>query len=136
MNQDRAPWQHPKIVTTLLLVFIAGAACGAVAMRFRLYDRLHRPVSASSKDASTKEASRDAVIQNFKTKLDLTPEQTQKVALILEDYRHFYESLEDQLDDLRSTGKNRIVQVLEPDQREKFEKMMAELAPQLQTGKK
>jgi Spy/CpxP family protein refolding chaperone len=128
--QDRAPWQHRKVVTTLLLVFLAGAACGAVAMRYRLYDRL-RPVAAA-----TKEASRDAVLQNFKAKLNLNPEQAQKVAVILEDYRHYYESLEDQLDDLRATGKNRIVQVLDPEQRAKFEKMMAELAPQLQPGKK
>ena len=130
MTQDRAPWQHPKVDTTLLLVFLAGAACGAVAMRFRLYDRL-RPVAAA-----TKEASRDAVIQNFRAKLDLSSEQTQKIAVILEDYRHFYESLEDQLDDLRSTGKNRIVTILDTGQRVKFEKMMAELAPQLQPGSK
>ena len=130
MIQDRAPWQHPKVITTLLLVFLAGGATGAVAMRFRLYDRL-RPVAAA-----TKEASRDAVLQNFKTKLNLSAEQAQKVAVILEDYRHYYESLEDQLDDLRATGKKRIVQVLDPEQQEKFEKMMAELAPQLQPGKK
>ena len=135
MAQERAPWQHPKVVTTLLLVFLAGGACGAVAMRFRLLDRLQHPVAAASK-AINKEASRDAVIQNFKAKLNLSPEQAQKVAVVLEDYRHYYESLEDQLDDLRSTGKSRIVQILDPDQREKFEKMMAELAPQLQPGQK
>ena len=102
-------------------------------MRYRLYDRL-RPVAAATKQA--KEASRDAVLQNFKTQLNLNPDQAQKVAAILEDYRHFYESLEDQLDDIRATGKNRIIQVLEPEQRAKFEKMMNELAPQLQPGKK
>src|SRR5947209_20385422 len=104
-SPERAPWQHPRILLTLLLVFVAGAAGGAVAMRFRLYDRL-RPVAAA-----TKEASRDAVLQNFKAKLDLSADQEQKVAAVLEDYRHYYESLEDQLDDLRSTGKNRIVQI-------------------------
>jgi trans-aconitate methyltransferase len=135
MTQERAPWQHPQVVSTLLLVFLAGGACGAVAMRFRILDRLQHPVAAASKAAS-KEASRDAVIQNFKTKLNLSPEQAQKVAVILEDYRHYYESLEDQLDDLRSTGKTRIVQILDSGQREKFEKMMAELAPQLQPGQK
>jgi len=129
-SPERAPWQHPRIVFTLLLVFVAGAASGAVAMRFRLYDRL-RPVAAS-----TKEASRDAVLQNFRTKLDLSADQEQKVAAVLEDYRHYYESLEDQLDDLRSTEKNRIVQILNPQQREKFERMMVDLAPQLQPAKK
>src|SRR5262249_10040877 len=116
---------------TLLIVFIAGAASGAVAMRLRLLDRLNRPVAAS-----TKEASRDAVLQNFKTRLSLSAEQTQKIGAVLEDYRHYYESIEDQLDDIRATGRRRILQILDEGQREKFEKMMAELAPQLESGKK
>src|SRR5437867_1090684 len=122
MSSDRAPWNHPRVVLTLLFVFIAGAASGAVAMRLRLLDRLNRPVAAS-----TKEASRDAVLQNFKNRLNLSTDQTQKIATVLEDYRHYYESLEDQLDDLRATGRNRILQILDTEQREKFEKMMTEL---------
>jgi Spy/CpxP family protein refolding chaperone len=118
-------------MSTLLLVFIAGAASGALWMRLDLHNRLHRTVSASTKDTG-----RDAVLQNFKTKLDLSTEQTQQISLVLEDYRHYYESLEEQLDDLRATGKNRIMQILDPAQRQKFEKMMTELAPQLNAPKK
>lgn len=133
---DHAPWRNPQVILTLVLVFLAGAAAGALGMRLGLHDRLHRVVSASSKaPAATKEVS-DAVVQNFKTKLDLSSEQTQQIALVLADYRHYYESLEDQLSDLRATGKTRILQVLNPQQRVKFEKMMAELAPQLQPDKK
>jgi Spy/CpxP family protein refolding chaperone len=121
---------NSRVLTTLLLVFAAGAASGALWMRLDLHDRLHRTASASTKTAS------DAVLQNFKTKLDLSSEQTQKIALVLEDYRHYYDSLQDQLDDLRATGKNRILEILDPAQREKFEKTMTELAPQLQSGKK
>jgi hypothetical protein len=51
--------------------------------------------------------------------------------VVLQDYSHYYESLQDQLDDLRSTGLSRIQQILQPSQREKFEKMRTELAPQL-----
>ena len=129
MLPDRAPWQHPKVIVTLLLVFAAGALTGALGMRLGLHERLH-PITAV---ASSKEASRDAVIQNFKTKLDLSPDQASQIAAFLDDYRHYYESLEDQLDDLRSTGKKNILAILHPDQREKFEKMMVELAPQLQS---
>src|SRR6266849_3521001 len=121
---------NSRVLTTLLLVFAAGAASGALWMRLDLHDRLHRTASASTKTAS------DAVLQNFRTKLDLSTEQTQKIALVLEDYRHYYDSLQDQLDDLRATGKNRILEILDPQQREKFEKTMTELAPQLQSGKK
>jgi Spy/CpxP family protein refolding chaperone len=131
--KETRPWQNPRVVSTLFLVFLAGAAFGALWMRLDLHNRLHRTISVA---ASTKEASRDAVLQNFKTKLDLTSEQTQKIALVLEDYRHYYDSLQDQLDDMRATGKNRILEILDPGQREKFEKMMEELAPQLQPAKK
>jgi hypothetical protein len=66
----------------------------------------------------------------------LSQDQTDQIAVVLEDYRHYYESLEDQLDDLRSTGRTRIVQILNPGQRDKFEKMMNELVPQLGDIKK
>jgi hypothetical protein len=98
-----------------------------LGMRYGLHDRLHR-VAASS---SAREAGKEAVLDDFKTKLGLSPEQTDQIAVVLEDYRHYYESLQDQLDDLRSTGKTRILQILQPGQRDKFEKMMTELAPQL-----
>ena len=125
----------PRVLTTLILVFAAGAAFGAMWMRVDLHGRLHRTASAATKDADRKDAS-DTVLQNFKTKLELSTDQTQRIALVLEDYRHYYDSLQDQLDDLRATGKNRILEVLDPEQREKFEKMMMDLAPQLQPGKK
>jgi hypothetical protein len=37
------------------------------------------------------------------------------------------------LDDVRATGKTRIVQILDDSQRQKFEKMMTELQPPLET---
>ena len=134
-RSESASWRNPQILLTLVLVFLAGAGAGALGMRLGLHDRLHRVVSASSKTPAAKEVS-DAVVQNFKTKLDLSGEQTQQIALVLADYRHYYESLEDQLDDIRATGRRRILQILDDGQREKFEKMMEELAPQLQSGKK
>jgi hypothetical protein len=124
---------NPRIASTLLLVFLAGGATGMLGMRYGLHDKLHRVVAAAP---PTKEPSREAVLQDFRTKLDLSPEQTDQIAVVLEDYRHYYESLQDQLDDLRSTGKGRIIQILQPGQREKFEKMMNELAPQLGDTKK
>jgi Spy/CpxP family protein refolding chaperone len=126
LQSSPAPWRNGRVVSTLLLVFLAGASAGAFVMRFGLHDKLHRTVSAASR-----EPSREAVLQNFKSKLDLSNEQTEQIAMVLEDYRQYYQSLQEQLDDLRSTGRNRILQVLEPAQREKFEKMMSDLAPQL-----
>ena len=126
---NKASIGNPRIASTLLLVFLAGAAIGMLGMRYGLHDRLHKTVAAAA--SVPRETGREAVLQNFKTKLDLSQDQTDQIAVVLEDYRHYYESLQDQLDDLRSTGRTRIVQILRPGQREKFEKMMDELVPQL-----
>lgn len=127
---ERAPWQNPRILSTLLLVFLAGGTAGALSMRLGLHDRLHRASAAS------REPSREAVLQRFRTELDLSGAQTESISLVLDDYSKYYESLQDQLDDLRATGKTRILQILNPEQRAKFQKMMADLAPQLAPSRK
>jgi Spy/CpxP family protein refolding chaperone len=118
----RATWHNPRIFSTLLLVFLAGAAAGAVSMKFGLHQFLHRSAAPASKEA---------VLQKFRTDLNLTPAQTEKISLILDDYRHYWQSVQDQQDDIRATGKMRILHELDPAQREKFQKMMAEIPAQL-----
>jgi len=119
---ERATWQNPRIFSTLLLVFLAGAAAGAVSMKFGLHGFLHKSSAPTSKEA---------VLQMYRRDLNLTPAQTEKISLILDDYRHYYQSVQDQEDDIRATGKMRILQELDPAQREKFQKMMGEIPPQL-----
>lgn len=122
--------RNPKVISTLAFVFLAGMAAGALFMREGLHEKLHRTVAAAS--VAPAPPPRDAVVQRFRTELNLTPNQTQQIAAVLDDYRLYYQSLRDQLDDVRSTGKNHILQILDPAQREKFEKMMNELYPQLE----
>jgi hypothetical protein len=123
---ERAPWQNPRILFTLLLVFLAGASTGALSMRMGLHEKLHRVGSVPSR-----ESARVALLQKFQTELDLSGQQTEKLALVLDDYTQYYESLQEQLDDLRATGKTRILQILNPDQRAKFQKVMTDLTPEL-----
>ncbi|MFM2123867.1 MAG: hypothetical protein RL328_318, partial [Acidobacteriota bacterium] len=72
------------------------------------------------------------VLEHFRQELNLTDDQTKKLAAVLDDYSHYYQAvqeqieemrLRDQIDDLRSTGKNRILEILNAEQRQKFEKM-------------
>lgn len=123
---ERAPWQNPRILSTLMLVFLAGAATGALVVRFSLHDLLRHGRVTTSRSAD-----RDQVLQQFKSGLDLSDAQTQKLALLLDDYSQYYESVQEQLDDLRATGKRQFMAILNPAQREKFEKMLPELVPQL-----
>jgi uncharacterized membrane protein len=91
-------------------------------MKFGLHQILHR---------SGVPTSREGVLQKFKVDLNLTPAQAEKISLILDDYQHYYRSVQDQEDDIRATGKMRILQELDPVQREKFQKLMGEIPPQL-----
>ena len=122
LASERATWQNPRIFSTLLLVFLAGGATGAVSMKFGLHQILHK---------SSVPTSKEGVLEKFKTDLNLTPAQTQKISLILDDYQHYYQSVQDQQDDIRATGKMRILQELDPAQRDKFQKLMGEIPPQL-----
>ena len=123
---ERAPWMNPRILSTLMLVFLAGAATGAVVMKFSGHELLRRARSAPSRSAD-----RDQVLDQFKTGLNLSDTQAKKLALLLDDYSQYYESVQEQLDDLRATGKRQFMAILNPEQREKFEKMLPELVPQL-----
>ena len=122
--------QNPKVISTLVVVFLAGAAVGALSMQLGLHEKLHRTVSAAAPKPAL--AAKDAVLQRFKTELNLSASQAQQISSILDDYRHYYQSLQDQLDDVRALGKTRIVQILDDGQRQKFDKMMNELQPQLE----
>ena len=104
-------------------------------MQLGLHERLHRTVSAATATAPAavpRTSTNDAMVQRFKTELNLSADQTIKIAMVLSDYREYYHSLQGQLDDVRSTGKTRIMQILDDQQRAKFEKIMGNLQPQLE----
>jgi hypothetical protein len=122
----RTPGPNLRVVSTLALVFLAGAASGALWMQFGLHAKLRQAVSAANPAPS-----RDTLLQRFNTELGLSHDQSQKIAAVLADYSQYYQSLQDQLDDVRATGKTQILQILNPDQRDRFEKLMSDLEPQL-----
>lgn len=129
---ERNPWQNPKVLTTLLLVFASGAIAGALTMRLGLYVR-----NASAKSPAVASLNPDNVqlfLQRYRDDLNLTPDQTAKVKAVLNDYLMYYKTLDEQLeeirlqlDDVRATGKSRIVEILTPEQQKKFEKISGEL---------
>jgi len=52
--------------------------------------------------------------------LNLTPDQSERLKTILDDFAKYHEDLEAQIEDVRATGRNRIVQILTPEQRKRF----------------
>src|SRR4051794_26662173 len=104
------PWKNPRIVYTLLFVFLSGAVAGAVTARVGLSRERHGPF--------WKEGGREISLQRFKKELDLTPKQTNEIETVLDDFMMYYQTLQAQMDDVRATGKTRIMKLLSDEQKQ------------------
>jgi len=120
---DRASWQNPRILVLLLLVFLCGALAGALAMRTSVHKNLHRNASYWKDDSSQLFS-----YSKLQKELNLTPEQSDRLKMILDDFAKYHEDLQAQIEDMRATGKNRIIQMLTPEQRKKFDELCKQLS--------
>jgi Spy/CpxP family protein refolding chaperone len=121
---DRPSWQNPRILTTLILVFLSGGLAGAITMRAALSHEAHRSATFWKSDRAEFSYTR------LKTELNLTAEQSDRLKTILDDFVKYHDDLEAQIDDVRATGRNRIVQMLTPEQRKRFDQLSNQLASQ------
>jgi Spy/CpxP family protein refolding chaperone len=122
---DRTSWQNPRILITLAMVFLCGALAGAITMRSGLHDKLHRTAAVYWKDDRT-----GFSYDKLKKELNLTAEQSERLKIILDDFVKYHQDLQAQIEDVRATGRNRIVQMLTPEQRRRFEELSNQLPPQ------
>jgi Spy/CpxP family protein refolding chaperone len=99
-------------VLTMLLVFLCGAAAGALAMNFGLHKGLHR-------EAFWTDPGKDLSIRRLQRELDLTPSQTEQLKTILDDFAHYYR-------DVLNTGKGSIYKILNDEQKRKFDRLLNE----------
>jgi hypothetical protein len=98
-------------IVSFVLVFLCGALLGAVVMSFSGHSGLHgTPPSATGLSMSLPE---------WKERLDLTDQQTEQLQSVLDDFSHYY-------DNVLADGNSRIMQILNDDQRRKFERMIQE----------
>ena len=94
----------------LALVFLCGATAGAVAMNTGLHERLHQ----SPFDTP---AGRALNFEHLQKELDLTPAQAEQMQSILNDMWQYYRTV-------LTDSKSRVEQILSPQQREKFERLL------------
>jgi hypothetical protein len=122
-----ATWQNPRILLILLLVFLAGASAGMLAMALGAHQWMHARAQAAGPVWRDTTGSKAASLARFQKELDLSPQQTQQLETILDDFFTYYHTLQAQLDDVRASGKQRIMRILNDKQKQKFEKLMVEL---------
>lgn len=108
---------NPKVVsfTTLALVFLCGAAAGAIAINVG-HAHLHQP-------AFDIQAGRTLYFQRLQKELDLTPAQVEQMQSILGDFWQYYRTV-------LSDSKSRVEQVLNEEQRRKFDRLLQDAQKQ------
>jgi hypothetical protein len=104
------PRPNEKIaILSFVLVFFCGMVLGAVVMSFSGHASLHgSPPLATGLSMSVRE---------WKEELNLTDQQTDQLTSILDDFSHYY-------DYVLADGNSRIMQILNPEQRRKYEQML------------
>jgi Spy/CpxP family protein refolding chaperone len=111
MAAARGPWNaRVTCGVTLALVFLCGAAIGAVVMDFGVHGR----GQVAAFDTPQGRADYFARMQK---ELNLTPAQSEQIELILTDFWQFYRTV-------LSDSKQRIEVVLTPQQKVRFERLL------------
>jgi hypothetical protein len=102
----------PKLVCTvsLVLVFLCGAAVGAVAMDFGVHNR-QRPLAFDTVQGKA------LYFERMQKELDLTPAQSEQMQTVLNDFWQYYRTV-------LTDGKQRVEQLLNEEQRKKFERLL------------
>ena len=104
----------PRVVCTLalVLVFLTGAAVGALVMDLGIHNRQRPPAFSTS-------GGQALYFEQLKKDLDLTPEQSVQIESVLNDFWQYYRGV-------LSDSKSKVEQLLTPAQRQKFERLLAE----------
>jgi len=103
---------NPKVACALALglVFLCGAASGALLMDFRVHNRSRATILDST-------ASRAMNFEHMQKELNLTPGQSEQIQSVLSDFWQYYRTV-------LSDSKQRVEQLLTDEQKQKFEKML------------
>src|SRR5580658_6051559 len=102
----------PKLAcaVALALVFLCGAAAGALAMNLGAHKLMHQP-SFDTPEGKVR------FFERMQKELDLTPAQSEQMQSVLNDFWQYYRSV-------ISDSKSGVEQILTEPQRRKFEKML------------
>jgi hypothetical protein len=108
---EHPTWQNPRILCILLLVFLCGSMAGAVAMRLGFGRTYRRDPTSWTQEIS---------LDRFKRELNLSADQARQMEVVLNDFVMYYQTLQEQMIEVRASGKNKILQVLNEEQKQKF----------------
>jgi len=110
----------------VMLIFVCGALAGALSVN--VWDRTHVSADSTSPSATREMPSttRKRAVKWFAQELALGPEQSDQLARILEETRASYKQHEQEIDEIRHEAHNRIRHILNDQQRQKFNDLLAQ----------
>jgi hypothetical protein len=117
-SDEETGWWNPRVLSILAVVFLCGSAFGAAAMRIYLHN-----VMTPAGPTMVINGHRMGLTQ-LDHELSLRAEQRLQVELILDDYAKFYQNLEDQRQEVAEHGKQKIMELLDDQQRAKFDQVL------------
>jgi hypothetical protein len=115
LQGDEASWSNPKVLVTLLVVFLCGAAFGSVLTRSYIHQRISDRHSVP------------ITLQSLKAELKLTPDQERTITKELDDYVKYYQNIREEEQDVAAVGKQHIFNVLTPEQKKRFNEIFDQL---------
>jgi hypothetical protein len=118
LSEDDDGWSNPKVLTIFALIFLCGLAAGAAITRSYLHSRMQGIGVTATMDAA-----RHYGVARMKSDLKLTPQQEKTIMQVLDDYGKYYQNIEDEREDVAEHGRRRILDVLTPDQQERFNRI-------------
>ena len=125
LSDPRPTWHNPRILFVLLMIFVGGVALGCFATH--LYEA-HATVHPN---ASWKGGGRAVTMAHLDRDLNLTPQQSEQIAMLLEDFGKYYDNLQGQMDDFRQDGRERIKKILTPEQQKKFDQIVSDMSTRI-----
>ncbi len=118
MAAQHYSWSNPRVLLTFSLIFLCGALVGAIGIT------LTTDPSGYSPAASPQEMSRNLTLGNLSRDLDLSEAQRERLSKVLDDYFQYYYALQDQLDEVKASGQEKMLEILDEQQRAKFREMV------------
>jgi hypothetical protein len=118
MRHNDAGWSNPKVLAIVSVIFLCGAAFGSAVTRQYLHSKLF-----PQPEPQPIEIARHVGLTRLKAELNLTSDQEKIVTKELDDYAKYYQNIEEQREDVAEHGKQRILDVLNDQQKERFNKI-------------
>jgi hypothetical protein len=126
-------WNLP-IAVYLFLVFVSGGVVGALGYR------MYSPPSARSEQRVSPEAWRKQYLDELRTRVNLTPDQLQKMNIILDEtdasFNQAREQHHQEIEKIKEEHRAKLRAILTADQLPKYDQFRAERDARLKSSKK